>query len=68
MAVVGENWVLVENRPLGRLGHRWEKIILMNIKEVSWRWSGFIGLRIRTAGSVVYTVKNLRFPLMQGVS
>jgi hypothetical protein len=36
VAAVGEKWVLVENRPLGRLKHRWEVIILMNLKEISW--------------------------------
>jgi hypothetical protein len=43
-------------RPLGRLRHRWEDGIKMDLREISWLvggWSGFTWLRIGTSGGLV---------------
>jgi len=40
-----------EKRPLGKLSHRWEDNIKMDLQEVEWgAWTVLIWLRIRTVG------------------
>jgi hypothetical protein len=39
------------NRPLGRLTHRWEDNIKMDLQEVGWGiWTGLMSLGIGTGG------------------
>jgi len=41
----------VGKRPTGRLRHRWEGNIMMDLQEVGWgMWAGLIWLRIGTGG------------------
>jgi hypothetical protein len=41
-------------RPLGRLRHRWEDAIRMDVREIGWGvWIGFNWLRIRERGGML---------------
>jgi hypothetical protein len=44
-------WGNLRERPLGRLRHRWEDNVEMNLQEVGWGpWTGLIWLMTGTSG------------------
>jgi hypothetical protein len=49
----GEKRAQEGKRPLGRLRHRWEDGINMDLREIGWGvWSGFTWLRIGIVGGL----------------